>query len=376
MPDFVDRAAIIREIEKVRDSRLVSYITLTDRGNAPMFMVADDAIRPLDHLLDKIGHTPTLDFFLYTRGGSMMAAYAIVKMLRDRCDTLNVIVPFRAHSAGTQIALGADNVAMLRTAQLGPVDPSTTSLFNPLLNPQGPFDPSNRKAISVEDVQAYLNLAKDRLKLTGEGYNLEVFKELTKYYEPLALGNVNRVYGETGVMARELLGLRKTPLGHGGTVDGIVKALTETFTHDFVITRDIAERIGLVVHRPVDREERLLRQLFALYEEDLRMNSPLDAEALLRAGTPAGGAGIPLVPPPKGLRLKLGALESADDSFTWVSEGSIHPPASEYLKTFAATVPQAPVQAILAPGGYPPNPVVRIKTGRWYRASELGGAYD
>ncbi len=205
MTDYEDRKKLIDELQKKRNSFILTYFNLTDRANAPLFLIGDDAIRPMHQLLERIGHRDNIDLFVYTRGGSMMAAYNIVKLLREYASKFNVIVPFRAHSAGTQVALGADTIVMSKIAQLSPVDPSTANLFNPLLNPNAnPADGRNRKTISVEDVQAYLSLAKERVGLVSERDSLEVFKELTRYYEPLALGNVNRVYMETRRVAREV----------------------------------------------------------------------------------------------------------------------------------------------------------------------------
>ena len=210
MSDFATRKSIIAALEKERDSKVITYFTLTDRPNAPALSIADDALRPLHRLLDGVGRQESIDLFIYTRGGAMMSAHTIVKMFREYAKRFNVIVPFRSHSAGTQIALGADSIVMCTLGQLGPVDPSTANLFNPLLNPnENPAEPRNRKPISVEDVQSYLTLAKDRVGLKNDAEKLEVFKELTKYYEPLALGNVNRVYTETRVIAKAMLSLHQ-----------------------------------------------------------------------------------------------------------------------------------------------------------------------
>lgn len=50
---------------------------------------------------------------------------------------IEVIVPYRAHSTGTLIAIGADKIIMGRLGELSPVDPSTGHPFNPE-NPVNP----------------------------------------------------------------------------------------------------------------------------------------------------------------------------------------------------------------------------------------------
>jgi len=290
-----------------------------------------------------------------------MSAYTIVKMFREYTNEFNLLIPFRAHSAGTQIALGADGITMTKSGELSPVDPSTTNLFNPLLNPQlNPADPRNRKAISVEDVQSYLNLTKDRIGLVSEGDRLEVFKELTKYYEPLALGNVNRYYTATRLIAREVLSLHMDKDKDMEKIDKIIKALTETYTHDFIITRDMGKKIRLNVHDAGADEETLIMKLYESYESELKMNLPFDAEALL----PPRQTGQTAQPTPVSFKVKLGAIESINESYVYVSEGYVYPP-------LAHVVPQVLTQ----PGMYPPTPPVMFKSGAWYAYTTLTGTY-
>jgi len=365
MTNYDERKKIIQELQKIRKSVVITYFTMTDRPNVLILQVADDAIRPLHTLLEKIGHTEKIDLFIYTRGGAMMTGYTIVKLLREYADSYNVIVPFRCHSAGTQIALGSNGIVMGKLSQLSPVDPSTSNLFNPVLNPQGnPQDPRNRKPMSVEDVQAYLNLSKDRVGLVSEDDQLDVFKELTKYYEPLALGNVNRVYKETKSMAREVLSLHMDPKNDEDKINHIIKSLTEEYTHDFIVTRDVAERIGLKVIRPSKEEEDLIMKLYASYEDELKMNTPFDAESLLPVSSSVQPApqpmpqiqgmpqfqAMPQMPHanPQKFKVKLGVIESMNDSYVWISDGSVIPTG----------------QAM---------PLVNFKVGKWAKSDEVKG---
>jgi hypothetical protein len=141
-------------------------------------------------LLEEIGYVERLDLFLYTRGGTTEAVWPIITALREHCDTLGVLVPFRAHSAGTLLCLGADEVVMMPGAELSPIDPTTGNQFNPV----DPANPQGRFGISVEDVVAYFKLAEDRAEIHDEAHRAQVFRELTSQVHPLALGNVQRVY--------------------------------------------------------------------------------------------------------------------------------------------------------------------------------------
>ena len=360
MTNFPERQQIIKKLQEMRNSTIITFFALTDRTNSLNLNIADDAIRPLHSLLEKIGEKEKIELFLYTRGGSTIAAYNIVKLIREYTKNFTVIVPFRAHSAGTQISLGANKIVMTRLGQLSPVDPSTTTVFNPILNSnQNPADLNNRKPISVEDVQAYLNLSKERVGLLGEDKRLEVFKELTKYYEPLALGNVNRVHMESRLIAQEVLALHMDEINDAEKIGRIVKALTETYTHHFLITRDIAEKIGLNIERPNVDEEVLIMKLFGSYEKEMKMITPLNPETILKShqqqATPLQLTITPLPPaigqpiPPSTLvnfKIKLGAIESINNSYMWIHNGTV--------------VNQVP------------NPQFIFKIGSWYKYEELG----
>lgn len=372
MVNYQERKKLIEELQEKRDdSTIITYFTLTDRGNTPALLVSDDAIKPLHTLLERIGQKDKIELFLYTRGGAMMTAYTIVKMFREYTKKFNVLIPFRAHSAGTQIALGADNIVMTKIGQLSPIDPTTANYFNPILNPKGdPTDPRNRKQISVEDVQSYFNLAKDRIGLVSESDSLEIFKELTKCVEPLALGNVNRVYVETRVIAREMLVLHMDPEKDEEKIARIIKALTEEYTHNFIITRSKADDIGLNVKKPTSEQENLIMKIYESYAREMDMNIPFDAEALLFAQQPVESTTPTTQRNSRKFRFKLGAIESADDSFIFVSGGLVYPPLTELIQDA-----KLKAQVMIQPGMYPPKPSVMVKSGNWYRYSELSGDF-
>lgn len=372
MHNYKERKKLIEELQSKRDnSSIITYFTMTDRGNIPALMVSDDAIRPLYTLLDRIGHKDKIELLLYTRGGAMMTAYTIVKMFREYANKFNVLVPFRAHSAGTQIALGADNIIMTKIGQLSPIDPTTANFFNPLMNPKGdPTDPRNRKLISVEDVQSYFTLAKDRLGLVSENDSLEIFKALTQFVEPIALGNVNRVYLETRVIAREMLLLHINPEKDEEKINQIIKALTEEYTHSFLITRDKAHDIGLNMKKPSSEQENLIMKIYESYEGEMKMNTPFDADAVLSAQQSVESATPTTQQNPQKFKIKLGAIESADESFIWVSEGTVFPPLATIIQN-----PELQAKVMIQPGMYPPKPSVMVKSGNWYRYNELSGDF-
>ncbi len=64
----------------------------------------------------------TLDVILQTPGGDIGASFQLTKLLRNKADNINIIVPLFAKSAGTLICLGADKILMTDLSELGPLD--------------------------------------------------------------------------------------------------------------------------------------------------------------------------------------------------------------------------------------------------------------
>src|SRR3989344_2937480 len=137
----MERNELFKSLEKERDSRVVAYIT----GDRPPFStrIAADVVPLLSDLLERIGKAKKISLFLYTSGGDMLAPVRIVKLIRHHCDSFEVIIPYKAHSAGTLIALGADAIVMGKLGELTPVDPSTGHPFNP----QNPASPQQKLEI-------------------------------------------------------------------------------------------------------------------------------------------------------------------------------------------------------------------------------------
>jgi Serine dehydrogenase proteinase len=99
-----------------------------------------------------------------------MAGFGIVNLVREFYKKLSVLIPFRAHSAATLIALGADEIVMTRLGQLSPVDLSVTSPLNPSV--PGPQNSPNLVPVSVEDGVGYLDLARKEAKYEESPFSL------------------------------------------------------------------------------------------------------------------------------------------------------------------------------------------------------------
>lgn len=113
------RQALIKTIREKYDRPLICYIS----GIAALIN-RDDTVFLLD-LLHNIPRGGDLDLMLHTAGGDIDAAEKLISIIRTWVGNgyLRVIVPDFAKSAGTLMALGADQIVMGDTSELGPIDP-------------------------------------------------------------------------------------------------------------------------------------------------------------------------------------------------------------------------------------------------------------
>lgn len=282
------RIQIIRQIEKARKSRVISYITSTRPGLE--VQMAMDSVRYIyDHLeLIKAKNTHEelrIDLFIHSNGGDGTVPWRLVTLIREFADHFSVLVPFRAFSAATLTALGADSIVMHPMGMLGPTDATVGNAFNPI-------DPRNQQplGISVEDVTAYLSLIKEDAGIQHEDQLVTAFNLLADKVHPLALGNVKRHMSQSRMMAKKLLSLHMDPADNAHRVSTIVENLTsKSFFHGHPINRDEArDQVGLTtLEDPTSAVQKAMWRLYLEYEKEIKMDSPFDVASEFTAEFPA-----------------------------------------------------------------------------------------
>src|SRR5271157_5664162 len=100
----MDKKQLIQQIERSRNSRVITYLT-SDRQGPFNARIAVDVIALVSNQLRMIGRTQNIDLFLYSAGGDTMVPWRLVSMIREYCSKFSVVVPYKAHSAATMIAL-------------------------------------------------------------------------------------------------------------------------------------------------------------------------------------------------------------------------------------------------------------------------------
>lgn len=118
------RQLLIADIEKLTNRSLLVYFTDVDNSSAQID-VGDDQI--LAELLSE-SKLDGVDLLIETRGGETDATEKICSLLRSLAPDLRVIVPRRAKSNGTVIALTGSTILMSATSELGPIDPSVLDM--------------------------------------------------------------------------------------------------------------------------------------------------------------------------------------------------------------------------------------------------------
>ena len=256
--------SLIQQIEKLRSSCVITYLT-SDRRGPVNARVAMDIIPIISKQLRQIGKTKNIDLFLYSTGGDTMVPWRLVSMIREYCNKFSVIIPYKSHSAATMIALGADEIIMSDLSELSPIDPSTANVFNPT----DPKNPQAKVPISVEDVIAYFDLAKNKFGIKSDEDLTKIFNKFVEsnpQIHPLALGNVNRTHNLIRRLAERLLKSHNSPMKEE-EIKKVVEYFTEKlYSHQYLIGRKEAKK-DLGVKTVVEADEVLAKTMTELYEE-------------------------------------------------------------------------------------------------------------
>lgn len=269
------KTELIKNLEDKRSSRIITYIT----GDRKPFAtkIGADVTSIFNRHLEKIGKQEKISLFLFTSGGDIMSPIRIVKLIRSHSNKLEVIIPFKAHSAGTLLSLGADNIVMGKLGELSPVDPTTGHPFNPR-------NPDNQKQIlqvSVEDLISYFMFAKEKAGIKEEQM-IDVFKQLTDKMHPLALGNIYRAFRMTKILTERLLEIHMDKNKDSAKIKRIISELTGGIcVHGYPITRDEADKLGLKIDKATGGLDKIIWELYASYADDMKLDIPFHPLELL-----------------------------------------------------------------------------------------------
>ncbi|MCL1851418.1 MAG: peptidase [Peptococcaceae bacterium] len=246
------RKKLLKRIEELRESKVMVYVS-----QAPL---DDNVLVPMYRELSHIGHVDRLDLVLNSYGGNIDTPYKLVKMLREFCRELTVIVPVAAKSAASMIALGADQIIMGPFAELGPIDPVV----------RHPVYPDNW--ISVQAVQYSFDFF-DRMVDQYTPEQIELCLRLFQKIDPWLLGDYAKMLKSSQQYA-ELLLSEYMCKDKPQLVEPIVaKLINGYYSHGYPITRVEAADLGLCVLEISQELSDVIVELFLEYEKLLNLSS-------------------------------------------------------------------------------------------------------
>lgn len=242
------RTRLIAKLEAKRGSRVILLVhrqeTLGFLG-LPLFRYID--IADAENLIRAVQQTDAdrpIDLVLHTPGGLVLPSLQIARAIARRRGKVTALVPHYAMSGGTLIALAADEIIMSEHAVLGPVDPQI-----------GTYPAAS--ILRAVERKAPENIDDQTLILADQA---EMARDQLRH------------------AISDLLAERMAPEPR----DTLARALSEGhWTHDYGITPDEAQQLGLPVHTGIPPE---VVELMALYPQPLRHRPTVEYLPMPRRG--------------------------------------------------------------------------------------------
>lgn len=272
----INRLDLYKQIEQQRKSKLLVYITGTRPGYETQ--IANDVLPIFTEHLDKIGDVDKISLFLYTNGGNTLTAWSLVNLIRSFCRTFEVIIPANCFSSGTLICLGADELVMTKQAMLGPIDPSVNGPLNPSI--PNVNDPKAKVPVSVEHVNAYIEMAKNEFGITDQTCLTQILLNLSEKIHPLTLGQVYKSRSQIQMLAKKLLSWQNL---NEEKENAIIRFLcSESGSHDYSIRRKEAiESLGLNVEKPTMNFYQIIKAIYDDISKELKFDTPFNPPMIL-----------------------------------------------------------------------------------------------
>ncbi len=247
------RQGIYAELEEELGRAVVSFFT---SFRFPVSIEDADADM-LEGILQKLDLSKGLDLILNSPGGDGLAAERIINICRNYSGTgeYRVVVPNKAKSAATMVCLGASEILMGPSSELGPVDPQL--IFS---DEQG----ATRSFSAYNIVQSYENLFERATQETG---NLQPYlQQLANYDEREIQEHRAAIELSKDISVRALTsGMLKGSPEEEITKDiGVFLTPERTKTHGRPIYRQEATECGLSV-KEIGTEGRLWELVHELY---------------------------------------------------------------------------------------------------------------
>lgn len=246
--NWVQTQDAILKLEEMTQSRVIVYWV------HPRASITDDDAEILYKHLHLMGRQEKITLVITAPGGMGVASLKIARLLRSYCGKLEVMVPHRAASAATILALAGERIVMTPLGALSPID---TSLQHPL-NPACGNQPVS---VELQEIQHFLRLVRRESNQDGEVkvYPVNSVELLSKHVHPVVLGAMERSSSFSRRLASDVLRLHEKD---EAKIARIVDALTDDYpSHAYPISVDEAKRLGISAERADVELEQVLWEI-------------------------------------------------------------------------------------------------------------------
>lgn len=253
IPYWDESQGLIENLEKLFDSRVITLFVASTSS------LTEDEVAELYYHLKGIGSQEKLTLVIYGPGGSSIAAYRLVFLLRKFTKKLIVVIPEMAASAMTMLALGGDEIVMGPISALSPID---TSIAN---HPLAPLDPGKRPvSVEINQVKKYLELVKSKDYSSADDFRKSPYFALSEKVHPIFLGTVQRSLSLSKLIMK---GIIHTHLNDETKITQIVDKLNDDYpTHSFPILKDDISSLGFNVSEMSLEQNDAAMDLISFYQ--------------------------------------------------------------------------------------------------------------
>ncbi|OGG13559.1 hypothetical protein A2773_02830 [Candidatus Gottesmanbacteria bacterium RIFCSPHIGHO2_01_FULL_39_10] len=272
--------ALIKNIEKERASNVIVYASRN-------LLNANEVTNFYQLFSGNSEKFEKLDLILHSNGGIADDAFKMCRLCRQHTDKkFSVLVPYKAKSAATLLALGADELVMGPASEIGPVDPMI------FVNLQD----GSKHLVPAHSIKDGLDFFEGRIK--AEPKTALVYSQLLENLDLTVVGAYQRAIESSKQYAETLLGdglMKGKPTKE---VEEVAKSLSEKYkSHGFVIDRDLARKeYSLNV---VDAPDTIWENMWQIYnmidvwmEEDPQIGTVImtsNSEAIISTPPKEGG---------------------------------------------------------------------------------------
>lgn len=283
-----DRIEQYKAIEEYRERPVIAYATSTRRGVPAM--MAGDAVREFVDQIDAIEQGNAVDILIHSTGGDALAAWKLMSILRERFESVTVLVPYVAFSAATIFALGANEIVMHPHASLGPIDPQIRIKL-----PDG-----SQRLFSFEDVGAFLRFLADEVSISEQAYVTPIMEQLFSVVDPLNIGGAKRASELSTDVGERLLQMHMTGPEERNMARSIAENLNKSFfAHGDAVSRSRARTLQLKIADDDPKLEHLIWNAYLGLESYMELRYPFNPlqHFLAHGGSEAVAPKAPLVLP-------------------------------------------------------------------------------